>query len=86
MTAPAPVPDGTTPPTERMGIGFYVDALNVSKAAMDRVRAIHSPVDAVNYHGGTPRQTRVCAGCGTDDGNWQIWPCPTIRALEGDKR
>jgi hypothetical protein len=25
---------------------------------------------------------KVCTGCGTDNGNWQVWPCPTIRAIE----
>lgn len=53
-----------------------------ANAAIERVRAIHQPVEAVNYHGGTPHRTQVCSGCGTDDGNWQIYPCPTIRALE----
>jgi hypothetical protein len=69
--------------TESMGIQSYVEALEAGRAAMDRVRAIHEPVDAVNYHGGTPRRVQVCSGCGTDDGNWQHYPCPTIRALDG---
>ncbi|MFC8531870.1 hypothetical protein [Nocardia sp. NPDC057227] len=48
-----------------------------------RVRETHQPVDALNIrHHPNGRLTRVCSGCGTDDGNWQIYPCPTIRALE----
>lgn len=23
----------------------------------------------------------VCTGCGTDDGNWKRWPCPTITVV-----
>ncbi|MEV6219766.1 hypothetical protein [Nocardia sp. NPDC051833] len=55
------------------------------EAATDRVREVHQPVDALNvrYPGG--RRTQVCAGCGTDDGNWQMYPCPTIRALSGPR-
>lgn len=50
--------------------------------ALDRVREVHEPIDAAMYHGGgEPRIVKVCTGCGTDDGNWQRWPCPTIRAL-----
>lgn len=53
-----------------------------ANAALRRVREVHQPIDAVHYAG--PRQTmmQVCAGCGTDAGNWQRWPCPTIRAIE----
>ena len=27
------------------------------------------------------RIQRVCTGCGQDDGNWAIYPCPTVRAI-----
>ncbi|MFC4128893.1 hypothetical protein [Nocardia rhizosphaerae] len=55
------------------------------EAATDRVREVHQPVEALNvrYPGGRP--TQVCSGCGTDDGNWQTYPCPTIRALGGPR-
>ena len=54
----------------------------VLAAQIDRVRDVHEPIDAMNmrYPGG--RLTQVCSGCGTDNGNWQMYPCPTIRALE----
>lgn len=55
--------------------------LRSANAALDRVRAIHEPIDAVMYNGERSYPRKVCTGCGTDDGNWQIWPCPTIRAL-----
>lgn len=45
-----------------------------------RVRAVHAPIDAV--HEPTGRHRQVCTGCGTDAGNWQPWPCPTVRALD----
>lgn len=48
--------------------------------ALACVRDVHAPLDAI--HETTGRRRQVCAGCGTDAGNWQIWPCPTIRAIE----
>ncbi|MCC3333563.1 hypothetical protein [Nocardia abscessus] len=52
------------------------------EAQFDRVRKVHEPIEALNvrYPGG--RLTQVCSGCGTDAGNWQMYPCPTIRALD----
>lgn len=44
------------------------------------VREIHQPIEALNVRYGQVQ--RVCTGCGTDDGNWQVYPCPTIRAVE----
>lgn len=56
------------------------------EAQRDRVRALHQPIDAVNMrHHPNGRLTRVCSGCGTDDGNWQHYPCSTVRAL-GENR
>jgi hypothetical protein len=53
------------------------------RTRLRKVREIHSPVDAVDYGRNPARRSQVCAGCGTDNGNWQVWPCPTIRAIEG---
>lgn len=55
------------------------------EAQRDRVRQLHQPIEAVNMRHPGGRLTRVCSGCGTDDGNWQPYPCPTIRAL-GENR
>ena len=61
-------------------------ALNIATAlvaAVERVQALHTPINAADY--GVRNRgaiTQVCTGCGQDDGNWQYWPCPTIRALE----
>lgn len=55
--------------------------MTAAEAALDRIRSIHSPVDAVMYANGREYPRQVCAGCDTDDGNWQVWPCPTIRAM-----
>ena len=56
-------------------------------AAVRAVEAGHEPIDALNVR--INRIQKVCTGCGTDDGNWQVWPCPTIRAiteaLEGER-
>lgn len=52
------------------------------EATIARVREVHEPLDAVHYQGRSQTLRKVCTGCGTDDGNWQVWPCPTIRAIE----
>lgn len=52
------------------------------RAIVGRVREVHAPIDALNTR--YNQVQKVCTGCGTDDGNWQNWPCPTIRALEGE--
>ena len=51
-------------------------------AALDAVLAVHEPIDALMNPGRHERTVKVCAGCGTDDGNWQRFPCPTVRAIE----
>lgn len=50
--------------------------------AVKRVKALHEPIDALNVR--HDRMQKVCTGCGTDDGNWQTWPCPTIRAITSE--
>ncbi len=49
--------------------------------AVRAVVDVHEPIDAVQYAGARQIPRRVCTGCGTDDGNWQLWPCPTVRAI-----
>lgn len=50
------------------------------RGQIDAARAIHKPLDALNMN--SNRIGQVCLGCGQDNGNWNEWPCPTIRALE----
>jgi hypothetical protein len=50
--------------------------------AVEAVLAAHQPTDAVMYTGRQQRMVKVCTGCGTDDGNWQRYPCPTVAAVE----
>ena len=50
-------------------------------AAVEAVVGVHKPLHALNVATRPAHHTNVCIGCGTDDGNWQVWPCPTIRAL-----
>ena len=61
-----------------------LDRLN---ATIGRVRDIHAPIDALDF-GVNPRgnRTKVCIGCGQDNGNWNYWPCDTICALEGGEQ
>lgn len=54
--------------------------------ALEGVREIHSPIQAVQYSGKRSYPRQVCTGCGTDGGNWQVWPCPTIRAIGKEER
>ena len=54
------------------------------RAKVERVREVHEPIDAMLNPGRHERVVKVCIGCGTDDGNWQRWPCPTIRALDAN--
>lgn len=54
------------------------------RAKVERVREVHEPIDALLNPGRHERVVKVCIGCGTDDGNWQRWPCPTIRALDAN--
>ncbi|MGO4583614.1 hypothetical protein AB4Z38_06965 [Arthrobacter sp. 2RAF6] len=50
-------------------------------AALDGVLALHEQVDALMNPGRHERVVKVCTGCGTDDGNWQRYPCPTVAAV-----
>lgn len=56
--------------------------LKATHAAIAGVVQIHEATDALMYSGKNQRIVKVCTGCGTDDGNWQRWPCPTIKALD----
>ena len=48
-------------------------------AALEGVLEVHRPIDALNIR--VNKIAQVCLGCGTDDGNWQQYPCPTVRAV-----
>ena len=69
---------------DRKDAEFIADARTRLPQALNALQAvlkIHAPIDALNvrYRGG--RLQQVCTGCGTDDGNWNQWPCPTVRAI-----
>lgn len=64
-----------------------LDALPRALDALEAVLAEHAPVNALDVARRPGQQlTRVCAGCGTDDGNYQYWPCPTVRAINAALR
>jgi len=50
-------------------------------AALTAALDAHEPVNALLNPGPHERVVKVCTGCGTDDGNWQRWPCPTVRVI-----
>lgn len=55
-------------------------------AAVERVRAIHSPGRIIDVWGKSVSQADdflVCEECTDPDHNWCPWPCPTIAALDG---
>ena len=58
---------------------YFAEASRQAYAAIARVRAVHVPIEALNVRANV--EQKVCTGCGTDDGNWQTWPCPTERAI-----
>lgn len=55
------------------------------RAARDAVLAIHQPVDALNLGARNAHKMQVCSGCGQDDGNWNVYPCATVRAIRGEQ-
>ena len=60
-------------------------ALKARDGLLAAVLAVHQPLDAVMNPGRHERIVKVCTGCGTDDGNWQRFPCPTVRAIESGR-
>lgn len=45
--------------------------------ALDAVLAIHAPIEVFSPYAQPPGMVTVCSGCGD-------WPCPTVRAIEGE--
>ena len=68
-------PDDLVRQVTTASTGQLVDAI------IDTIR-VHEPINAIDY-GVQPRHklTQVCVGCGQDNGDWNYWPCPTIRAI-----
>ena len=58
-----------------------VDA-SILRAALVAIQELHGGFDALMNPGRNERLVKVCTGCGTDDGNWQRWPCPTRRLAD----
>ena len=74
------IPDAEFIAAARQDIPALLAEVERLSGIVDRVREVHAPIDALNTR--YNQVQKVCTGCGTDDGNWQNWPCPTIRALE----
>ena len=77
-----PPPLFVTPDWVAADAEFIADsrtALPKALAALEAVLVLHEPLDALNVR--YNRIQRVCTGCGLDDGNWAIYPCPTVRAI-----
>ena len=63
---------------------LHRDAASAAEDAVRRIDAalaLHAPVDALHYGPKNTHKVQVCTGCGQDDGNWNQWPCATVRAL-----
>lgn len=54
-------------------------AIRALLAAVEGVLAVHQPLAALDVR--VNRMRQVCTGCGTDGGNWQPYPCPTVRTI-----
>lgn len=64
---------------------FIADARTRLPQALNALRAVlevHAPIDALNTQYTNGRIPHVCTGCGQDDGRWNYWPCPTVRAIQ----
>lgn len=72
---------GLPDPDGELIIEYRTLAPRMAKA-LQAVLAIHEPVDALHYGPKNSRKVQVCIGCGADDGNWNQWPCPTVRAVQ----
>jgi len=73
--------NSTAPITSPADVAYLLTELRKRDDALARVEALHQPVDAAMYAGNGVHKVKVCTGCGTDDGNWQRWPCPTVNAI-----
>lgn len=63
---------------------------NIDNAAADRLEALQAQVDAVRTKhqpsdDGYLSAVPICLACSDDNGE-AVFPCETIRALDGDKR
>ena len=63
-------------------LAALVAEVETLRGQIDAAKALHKPLDALNTN--SNRIGQVCLGCGQDNGNWNEWPCPTIRALDGE--
>ncbi len=58
--------------------GYYETKIKVLTEAIDRVRQLHFKVNG-------PYDDYMCSECYVDEYQYQGYPCPTIKALEGEK-
>lgn len=63
--------------------GDYSTLMERAHSALKQIMEVHEPIKAMINPGRHERVVNVCVGCGTDDGNFQRWPCPTVRSIEG---
>ena len=54
------------------------------RAAIERVRALHRPVLIAPAGSGFSEDISCCDACHDDCDAWVPYPCPTIRALDGE--
>jgi len=67
---------GTTEP-----VGPLFDRLKSAEARIDAALALHMP----NVIQGKHQRFEVCPVCSTRDGDAEDSPCPTVKALKGEK-
>jgi len=69
----------------RIAAGTVIDRLReelaVAHAAIDRVAALHAPQEYTIWSGA---RLQRCTHCRDESGYCLPYPCPTLRALDGD--
>jgi hypothetical protein len=52
--------------------------VNALRESIQRVRELHIEING-------PADDRTCSACAVDEHNYPEYPCPTIKALDGDQ-
>ena len=75
----------TVATTERGGdteAAFIADARTRLPQALDVIQAVMKVHKPINERNSRYRSGRVCIGCVDAGGDWNEWPCPTVRAIQ----
>ena len=57
---------------------FLMKQIEKYKAQVERVRELHQPING-------PADDTTCKACVIDEDNYPTYPCPTVKALDGEQ-